>query len=220
MSLPSFKDPSLLLRALTHRSYLNEHPDTGEDNERLEFLGDAVVDLVASAILYHRYPDMREGRLTRLRAALVRTEQLADFAAALEIGARLRLGKGEAETGGRERLTLLCDGFEAVVGAYYLDSGLEAVRQFVEPILVTAADHILQAEKDVDSKSQLQEWAQAERSQTPSYRTVAVTGPDHNREFTVEVALGDEVMGSGAGRNKQAAAQAAAEAALRKAGQL
>ena len=220
MSLPPFRDPSLLLRGLTHRSYLNEHPDAGDDNERLEFLGDAVLDFVVGAFLYHRYPEMREGRLTRLRAALVRTEQLAAFAVALEVGPRLRLGRGEAQSGGRKRLKLLCAAFEAMVGAYYLDSGLEAVREFVEPLFGAAADHILQAERDVDSKSLLQEWAQAARNQTPRYRTVAVSGPDHDREFTVEVMLGDEVLGSGGGRNKQAAAQAAAEAALRQAGQL
>ena len=115
--------PSLLMRAFTHRSYLNEHPEAVEDNERLEFLGDAVLDFLAGAVLYNHYPEMKEGRLTRLRAALVNTEQLADFAARLDMGARLRLGKGEDDSGGRQRATLLCAAFEAIVGAYYLDIG-------------------------------------------------------------------------------------------------
>jgi ribonuclease-3 len=219
MTLPSFNDSSLLRRALTHRSFLNEHPEELEDNERLEFLGDAVLDFVVGAFLYHRFPEMSEGRLTRLRAALVRTEQLAAFAAALEIGPLMRLGKGEEEGGGRQRVSLLCATFEAVVGAYYLDAGIDAVRAFVEPLLLPAAGQILHAEADVDSKSLLQEWAQAALGQTPRYHTVSATGPDHQKEFTVEVRLGGEVYGTGAGPNKQAAEQAAAQAALKKAGQ-
>jgi ribonuclease-3 len=220
MPLPDFKDPTLRLRALTHRSYLNEHPEALEDNERLEFLGDAVLDFVSGAFVFHRYPEMSEGQLTRLRAALVRTEQLAAFAAALDIGPHMRLGRGEDEAGGRQRPSLLCATFEALVGAYFLDSGIETVRRFVEPLLLMAAEEILRVEADVDSKSLLQEWAQARLSQTPTYRTVAAVGPDHHKQFTVEVRIGDEVYGIGSGPNKQAAAQAAAEAALRKIGQV
>lgn len=218
MALPLFKDFSLLQRALTHRSYLNEHPEDLEDNERLEFLGDAVLDFITGSILYHHYPEMTEGRLTRLRAALVRTEQLAAFANALDVGQSMRVGKGEAEAGGRQRPALLCGTFEAIIGAYYLDSGTEAVRRFVEPLFLPVAEQILRAEADVDSKSLLQEWSQAELGQTPRYHTVSATGPDHQREFTVEVSLGDEVYGIGVGRNKQVAAQAAASNALKKVG--
>jgi len=216
LALPAFRDASLLVRALTHRSYLNEHLDTIEDNERLEFLGDAVLDFLAGAVLYHQYPDMDEGQLTQLRAALVNTKQLAEFATALDLGSSLRLGKGEDDSGGRQRPTLLCAAFEASMGAYYLDSGLEAVRAFVEPLLKEAADAILLTEKEVDPKSQFQEWAQAIRSQTPHYVQVGLTGPDHNRVYTVEVFVGSESFGLGSGPNKQAATQAAARAALKK----
>jgi ribonuclease-3 len=219
MTLPKFQDPSLLRRALTHRSYLNEHPEELEDNERLEFLGDAVLDFITGAFLYHRYPEMSEGQLTRLRSALVRTEQLAAFATQVGIGPLMRLGRGEEDAGGRQRLSLLCAAFEAVVGAYFLEVGVEGARQFLEPLFRPAAEDILRAEADLDAKSQLQEWAQAELGQTPRYRTVAATGPDHSKEFTVEVCIGDEVYGVGTGPNKQTAAQAAAEAALKRAGQ-
>ena len=212
MPLPEFKNPSYLQRALTHRSYLNEHPEAIEDNERLEFLGDAVLDCLSGAFLYNRYPEMREGQLTRMRSALVRTEQLAAFAAELGVGSLIRLGKGEEEAGGRERAPLLCATFEAIVGAYYLDSGFEAVRRFVEPLFATLAN------ADLDSKSYLQEVAQAEFGQTPRYHTASAVGPDHHKEFTVEVLIGGEVYGVGAGPNKQAAAQAAARAALHKLG--
>jgi ribonuclease-3 len=218
MPLPIFKDPSLLRRALTHRSYLNEHPEELEDNERLEFLGDAVLDFVVGAFLYHRFPEMSEGRLTRLRAALVRTEQLAAFAVELGIGPLMRVGRGEEEGGGRQRPSLLCDTFEAVVSAYYLDAGIDAVCRFLEPLLRPAVAQILQAEADVDAKSLLQEWAQAALGQTPRYQLVASTGPDHQKEFTVQVRLGGEVYGTGAGLSKQTAEQAAAQAGLKKAG--
>ncbi len=216
MPLPSFRDPSLLIRALTHRSYVNEHAEVSEDNERLEFLGDAVLDFVAGAFLYHRFPEMREGGLTRLRAALVNTEQLARFAAALELGGLLRLGTGEAESGGRKRQTLLADAFEAVMGAYYLDSGLDAVRAFVEPLFQEAGDTVLLNESDVDAKSLFQEWAQAHLGHTPRYVTLGVSGPDHSREYTIEVVVGNEAYGTGTGPSKQAATQSAAQAALRK----
>ncbi len=214
--MPEFRDTSLLLRALTHRSYLNEHADTVEDNERLEFLGDAVLDFLAGAVLYHKYPEMDEGRLTRLRAALVNTEQLAAFAGTFDLGSRLRLGKGEDESGGRQRTSLLCAAFEATIGAYYLDSGLDAVSAFVAPLLNEAAGKILADELEVDPKSQFQEWAQAELGQTPHYVQVGISGPDHSRVYTVEVLVGDETFGSGSGSNKQAATQAAARAALAK----
>jgi ribonuclease-3 len=213
--LPGFHDPSLLQRALTHRSYVNEHPEVLEDNERLEFLGDAVLDFVTGAFLYHRYPEMAEGRLTRLRSALVRTEQLAVFSQAVGLGPLMRLGRGEEA--GRARPTLLCAAFEAVIGAYFLDAGVEAVRAYVEPLFKPAAEQILRTDKDTDAKSLLQEWAQAKRGQTPRYSTLAATGPDHEKTFTVEVRIGEEVFGVGAGPNKQAAAQAAAQAGLQKA---
>ncbi len=214
MPLPTFKDPSLLLRALTHRSYINEHPGAGEDNERLEFLGDAVLDFLSGSYLYRRFPELDEGGLTRMRAALVNTEGLAVLAIEIDLGQLLRLGKGEDDSGGRKRSTLLCDGFEAVIGAYFLDSGLEAVRTYVEPLFDSSSKLVIVGELEVDAKSAFQEWAQAERGQTPRYAQLAVTGPDHSREYTVEVLVADESFGTGTGPNKQAAAQAAARAAL------
>lgn len=213
--LPTFRDPSLLRRALTHRSFANEHPEEAlEDNERLEFLGDAVLDFVVAAFLYRRFPEMREGRLTSLRAALVRTETLASLASEFGIDRELRLGRGEEESGGRSRSPNLCAAFEAVIGALYLDQGLDAVRAWVEPILAPAVDQVLRAELDKDARSLLQEWSQAHLGLTPVYRTVAAEGPDHAKAFTVQVSMGGQVYGEGSGRSKQAASQAAAEAAL------
>jgi ribonuclease-3 len=211
----TFNDVSLLQRALTHRSYLNEHPDeTLEDNERLEFLGDSVLDFIAAEWLYERFPEMSEGNLTRLRAGLVRNETLAGYASAIGIDDMLLLGKGEEESGGRGRLRNLGGAFEAVAGALYLDQGAEAVRQFVRPWFIPVLDDMLREQSDKDAKSRLQEWSQANLSLTPTYRTVQVTGPDHEREFTLEVVIGSRVYGVGKGRNKQIAAQAAAQAAL------
>lgn len=210
-----FTDPSLLQRALTHRSYINEHPnDAIEDNERLEFLGDAVLDFITGEWLYNRFPEMQEGRLTRLRAALVRTETLAEMGRVCSIGAAMHLGKGEEESGGRERQANLCCAFEALVGAIYLDQGLDAVRKFVLPMFEPALEHVLNNASDKDAKSMLQEWSQARLSLTPTYRTVRAVGPDHDKEFTVEAVVGNEVYGSGVGRSKQAAAQQAAHKAL------
>lgn len=211
-----FRDRQLAMRALTHRSFANEHPGKWEDNERLEFLGDAVLDFVSGAWVYRRFPDAPEGRLTRLRSALVRTEMLAEFARRLDLGSLLRLGRGEEETGGRERPANLCGAFEALVGALYLDQGVEAVRRYLEPLLEEAVVRILGEQGEIDAKSLLQEWAQAERSLTPRYATAEERGPDHEREFTVEVYIGDELWGAGVGPSKQAAAQAAALEALRR----
>lgn len=217
LALPTFRDPSLLARALTHRSYLNEHPELAlEDNERLEFLGDAVLDFVAGAWLYNRFPELREGRLTTLRAALVKTDALAEFALQVGLNERLRLGKGEADSGGRGRNSLLADAFEAVLGALYLDQGLEAVRAFLETLLPEAIERVLAEESDRDAKSWLQEWSQAEYGITPRYRTVSDAGPDHAKTFTVEVRIGTKVVGRGEGLSKQLAAQAAASDALKR----
>jgi ribonuclease-3 len=210
----SFSDPFLLTRALTHRSYLNEHPEAIEDNERLEFLGDAVLDFLVGAWLYNRFPEMSEGNLTRLRSALVRTENLAEFAQDIDLGSAILLGRGEDEAGGRERQALLCASFEALVGALFLEGGISAVQSFVEPLLEPAARQILSVHKDRDPKSLLQEWAQSEGHGTPYYRTVAAMGPDHAKMFEVEVQLNGQVYGRGIGQSKQSAAKAAAVAAL------
>lgn len=210
-----FQNSMLLTQALTHRSYINEHgaADTG-DNERLEFLGDAVLDFLVGDMLYQRYAELPEGDLTRLRAALVRTESLASLAQQMGLGEALRMGRGEETTGGRERQTNLCAVFEALVGALYLDQGLPAVQEFVIPQLNPLLEQIITAALDRDARSTLQEWSQAELNLTPIYRTVSASGPDHQKEFLVEVLIGDVVAGQGIGRSKQAGAQAAARSAL------
>lgn len=212
LGLP-FKRLSLLTRALTHRSYVNEHPDAMEDNERLEFLGDAVLDFIVGAWVFHRFPEMPEGDLTKVRSALVRNERLAVFARQLELGRGMRLGRGESSSGGRDREALLGATFEALVGALYLEAGLNAVESWVGPLLEGARETVLNEIQD--PKSQLQEWSQAEKIGTPAYYVIGTRGPDHAREFEVRVAVGEKVFGVGSGPSKQAAEQAAAADALR-----
>ncbi len=214
LGLP-ISDYFLLSRALTHRSYLNENTEAVEDNERLEFLGDAVLDFLVGAWLYHRYPEMSEGQLTRLRSALVRTEQLANFAQELGLGPAMRLGRGEAESGGRTRPTLLCATFEALIGAMYLDSGIPPVQEFLEKLLEPAAEKILLARRFQDPKSYLQEWAQSQGHAAPTYRTLSEIGPDHAKVFEVEVLIDDRSFGRGTGQSKQAATKDAAREALK-----
>lgn len=212
-----FRDYSLLSRALTHRSYLNENPDMAlEDNERLEFLGDAVLDFLVGSYLYHHYPEMDEGDLTSLRAALVQARSLAEFARQLELGRFLRLGYGEAENGGRERTPILCATFEAIIGAMYLDQGLGDVEKLVNRLIGPALVEIIASASHKDAKSEFQVWAQAQYNITPRYLVVATAGPDHAKVFTVQVLLNDEVWGEGDGRSKQDAAQAAATQAFEK----
>ena len=208
----SFSNLSLLTRALTHRSFVNENADATQDNERLEFLGDAVLDFIVGAWVYHHFPEMPEGDLTKMRSALVKNEQLAAFARAFDIGRALRLGRGEYSSGGHDRDSLLGSAFEAVVGALYLDSGLGAVEAFIHPLLEGARESILNELHD--PKSHLQEWAQSQKIGTPHYKTVSATGPDHAKIFEMEVEIGDKVYGKGSGSSKQAAEHAAAHAAL------
>ena len=217
LDLP-FTDVMLLSRALTHRSYVNEHPDAIEDNERLEFLGDAVLDFVVGAWLYNHFPEMAEGDLTRMRSALVHTEQLAEFARDINLGNAMRLGHGEIQAGGRERPALLCNTFEALIGAIYLQGDISAVREFTDPMWESAADYILAMHKNEDPKSQLQEWAQGQGYMAPSYITRNASGPDHAKVFEVEVQIDGKVFGSGTGHSKQTAAKAAAMVALKSLG--
>lgn len=211
----TFRDKSLLQRALTHRSYLNEHPEFQfEDNERLEFLGDAVIDFLAGEYLYHHFPELQEGPLTNLRSALVRRETLSAFAHEMNLGYHLLMGYGEAESGGRERPTVLSDAFEALVGSLYLDQGLEAARRFLTPFMEREVDRSLRDQWEKDPKSRLQELAQSQLRHTPRYITVSEIGPDHAKEFTIEVTIKGRPYGRGTGHNKQQAAQAAAQATL------
>ncbi len=217
LNLP-FTDVMLLSRALTHRSYVNEHPDAIEDNERLEFLGDAVLDFVVGAWLYNHFPEMAEGDLTRMRSALVHTEQLAEFAEKIGLGNAMRLGHGEIQAGGRERPALLCNTFEALIGAIYLQGDIAAVSKFTDPLWENAADYILAMHKNEDPKSQLQEWAQGQGFLAPLYVTRNASGPDHAKVFEVEVLIDGNVFGSGTGHSKQTAAKAAAFEALKSLG--
>ena len=217
LELP-FRDDFLLSRALTHRSYRNEHPEALEDNERLEFLGDAVLDFLVAAWVYHRFPEMAEGDLTRTRSALVHTESLAEFARKINLHSAMRLGRGEAQNGGYERATLLCDTFEALVGALYLEKDLDAVRKFIEPFLEDAIEEVVANLELADTKSMLQEWAQAQGFEAPRYRMKTTTGPEHRKYFQVNVLVNGKVYGSGEGFSKQSAEKNAAGDAMKRLG--
>lgn len=210
-----FADKTLLQRALTHRSYLNEFPDFPQtDNERLEFLGDAVLGFLVAAYLYHRFPEQQEGFLTALRSVVVRRDTLADLAQQLNLGHYLLMGHGEVESGGRERAATLSAAFEALIGALYLDQGLPAVEYLLRPLVDTVLEQIQGQSHYKDPKSRLQEAAQSSFQVTPHYQTVNAEGPDHKKVFTVQVLLGGEVYGAGVGHSKRKAEQLAAENAL------
>lgn len=214
-----FQHPDLLHLALTHRSYIYESAGEGKaSNERLEFLGDSILAMISADFLYRTYPHLSEGELSDARAMLVRTETLATFAQEIQLSNFLLMGKGEHITGGGPRVQ--ASAFEALLAAIYLDQGLEQVRQFLLPRLLPIAERIISKRLFKDNKSRFQELAQAHDNITPAYRLVSQEGPSHNREFTVEVLLGDRVVGRGQGRNKQVAAQAAARAALAERGWL
>jgi ribonuclease-3 len=208
-----FLNRQLLHMALTHRSYIYETAGEGQvSNERLEFLGDSILALISADFLYRTFPNLTEGELTDVRAVLVRTETLANFAHEVTLGKFLLMGKGEQNSGGGQRVQ--ASAFEAILGALYLDQGLEAVRTFLLPRLEPLAQMIVNKRLFKDNKSLFQELAQAREGITPSYRIVNQEGPSHNRAFTVEVLLGSQVAGKGQGRNKQTAEQEAAHSAL------
>lgn len=209
-------DLSLITRALTHRSFINEHPEEMEDNERLEFLGDAVLDFVVGEWLYNRFPEMPEGGLTQMRSALVQTPQLAEFARKIKLGNHLRLGRGEAKANGGLRDSILCDAFEALIGAIYLDAGINGVNNFIHPRLESASIEIMENHKNEDPKSLLQEWVQSLGFASPKYQLLSATGPDHSKTFHVQVLVNKEVMGVGKGSSKQEAEKSAAQQALKK----
>jgi ribonuclease-3 len=211
LGLP-FSNLSLLTRALTHRSFVNENSQAIEDNERLEFLGDAVLDFTVGAWVFNRFPEMPEGDLTKMRSALVRNEQLARFARKLNLGHALRLGRGESSSGGHDRDNLLGSAFEALIGALYLDSGLGAVDAFVKPILEEVRESILS--EIHDPKSKLQEWTQSQKLGAPRYHVAGTSGPDHAVIFEMEVLIAGVVKGRGTGTSKSYAEHAAAQDAL------
>lgn len=210
-----FKDTEVILSAITHRSYLNEHREaTWAHNERLEFLGDAVLELVVTDYLFNKYPDKPEGELTAVRAALVNTVSLAEASEQLGVNNFLLMSKGEAKDEGRARQYILANAFEACIGALYVDQGYEVAKEFIASHLFAKTDNIVKKRLWQDAKSRFQELAQEHASITPTYETVSQEGPDHDRVFTVGVFLKSEKIAEGEGRSKQEAEQAAAEKAI------
>lgn len=207
-----FNNKSLLRQAVTHRSYANENRHSGPFNERLEFLGDAVLSLISADFLYNKFPSMAEGDLTKLRSSLVCTASLSEYARQLSLGDFLMLGKGELATGGNERDSNLENAFEAVIAAVYLDGGLEEARKFVLRFLDNSVEthHI----NFKDYKTKLQEIVQESHEETLNYVVTNVSGPDHDKRYEIEVHLNSNVIGKGTGRSKKQAEQEAAKQAL------
>jgi len=211
----SFKEPSLLEQALVHSSYVNENPGLAPfSNERLEFLGDAVLGLVAAAKLYRDFPHLSEGEMTKLRSVLVRRDTLARMARAIRLGDHLYLGKGEEASRGRDKPANLAGAFEAVVAAIFLDRGSSVARRFILRLLDTELQNAASQHTGTDYKSELQELIQAREQEIPTYHVVEAVGPDHDKRFTVEVRLGDTLLGKGSGKSKKAAETEAARLTL------
>lgn len=215
--LPQLKDQNLWLCALTHRSYVNENANATEHNERLEFLGDAILGFIIAEWLFQRYSHLSEAQLTRLRAKLIDETQLAQLARQLDLGQQMRLGKGAEKDRGRENPALLSDTFEAIIGAYYLDAGIEAVQAYVRSLFHSAIENLvvsssLQVSPSVvDIKNRLQQWSLSKFEQIPQYFLIKETGLDHAKEFTFGVKIKDYIYGIGSGRRKQEATKNAAE---------
>jgi len=215
----TFKNKDLLRQAFTHRSYINEHKALGwGHNERLEFLGDAVLELVTTEYLFEKYPDKPEGELTSFRAALVNTVTISDAARDFEMENFLLLSKGESKDKGRARQYILANTFEAVIGAVYLDGGYEKAKEFIDKGLFHKTDKIVEMGLWKDAKSLFQEKAQEEIGITPAYKVLKEAGPDHDKDFTVAVLLNNEEVAEARGKSKQEAEQEAASAALLKKG--
>jgi ribonuclease-3 len=229
--LPKFNNPDLFELALTHSSYANENSGVSADNERLEFLGDAVLGFVIAEMLYNMYPTMNEAQLTQMRSRLVDEQQLSKLGAKFGLGKLMRLGKGTDRDGGRTNPSLLNDTFEATLGAYFLDTGIEAVRAYILQIFQPLARQLVNdfsnsqlAAQDlvkpqvtfIDSKNRLQQWALAKYQTKPTYQIIAESGPDHAKEFTAQVSIQGKVYGTGKDRRKQEAEKRAAEAAWTK----
>ncbi len=209
----TFNNPALLEQALVHRSYLNEHELTMGHNERLEFLGDAVLELIVSNFLYQQFPDKPEGDLTAIRAALVRRETLRDVAEELEFHKFIKLSKGEAKSAANQA-AILSNAVEAVIGAIYLDLGLPAAEKFIQQFIIPKTDTIMASQTYIDAKSHLQELTQEKEGITPIYKVTNESGPDHNKIFEVAVFIGNKELARGTGNSKQAAETDAAAHAL------
>jgi ribonuclease-3 len=208
-----FSDSNLYLQSLTHKSWVNEHPGVRKSNERLEFLGDAVLEFIVSSHIYEKFPEKEEGYLTALRANLVNTVNLAEIAKSLELGKKIYMSKGEEETGGRDNPSILADTVEAVIGAIYLDLGLDEAIKFIGHNLLSQVKEKIK-EPLKDPKSLLQELVQSHAIPAPRYEVVKEEGPDHAKTFTVEVKFDSKKQGVGSGKNKSEAEQEAAKAAL------
>jgi ribonuclease-3 len=212
----TFRDKAYLKRAFTHRSYLNENQDVDKHNERLEYLGDAVLEFLVSKFLFKNYPDRAEGDLTSFRSATVKTGTLAETGNELNFGEYLRMSRGEEKTGGRHKEYLLANTFEAVIGAMYLDSGIRKTEAFLNRILFPKIETIVKNRLDIDPKTRFQELAQDHEKVTPTYELLSEKGPDHNKEFTMAVYLGSTEYGRGTGPSKQRAEEEAAKRAVQK----
>jgi len=210
-----FKDKKLLKQALTHRSWVNENKGLRNTNERLEYLGDAILEFVVSKEIFKKYPKKEEGYLTALRANLVNTTNLSRIAKKLKVGEKLFLSKGEEEGGGRENESLLADTVEAIIGAIFVDRGLKSTTEFIRTNILSDVEEI--SKKPLkDSKSTLQEMVQAKGLPAPRYETKSETGPDHNKTFEVEVLVNSKLLATGRGKSKNIAAQDAARIAVKK----
>lgn len=212
----TFKNKDLINRAFTHRSYLNENSDIDRHNERLEYLGDAVLEFLVSKFLFHGYPDRAEGELTSFRSAIVKTDALAETARELNYGNFLKMSRGEEKTGGRNKDYLLANTFEAVLGAIYLDQGIRACETFLRRVHFHKIDNIVENRLDIDPKTRFQELSQDLHKVTPSYELLSEKGPDHDKTFTMGAFLGDKEYGRGIGASKQRAEEAAAKKGLAK----
>ncbi|MGD0354647.1 MAG: ribonuclease III [Dehalococcoidia bacterium] len=213
----AFRNPSLLQQAFVHTSYINENPDADiHDNQRMEFLGDAVLTMIFAELLYKEFPDLPEGKLTELRISLIRQEKLAEKASALKLGDYMVLGKGEDSSGGREKRNNLADTFEALIGAVYLDRGIGKAREFVLSNYKKDISAIKAGKPVLNYKALLQEFTQAKFKTLPLYEIVEATGPDHDKVFCVAVSLGETVLAIGSGKTRKVAESEAAHLALEK----
>ena len=211
----TFRNPELLHEALSHSSYANEHRSAGRrSNERLEFLGDSVLGFVTAEFLFVQHPDLPEGDLTRIRAALVCEQRLYEVARKLDLGAYLKLGRGEEAGGGRQRSSILADATEAVFAAVYLDGGIGAASALIHRVLLDAEKEEVVEERRRDYKTALQELVQRQADQVLSYRMIGEEGPDHDKTFRAQVLLNDQPVGTGSGHSKKEAEQSAAKDAL------
>lgn len=212
--IPEFKNKELFELAFTHRSYLNESNSTQQSNERLEFLGDSILSFIVSTYIYDKFGDKKEGELTSLRSVLTNTETLYELSKELNLGQMLKLSKGEEETGGRLSKTILADTYEALLGAIYLDQGLESAKKFIHDTIIEKIDNIVKSQGLKDPKSALQEFLQENKKTSPRYEVLEEIGPDHDKTYVVGAFFEDELLSKGEGKSKQEAEKKAAQNAL------